>query len=130
MLSEHDFEECTLHKCSYTEYKACYCSDCERTECIHRDAYRRLPKIDGGLGLCPNLALLTKNNGDTAPDESGWYFIRYEYGDEISVEKARFQKAEYADEEDKWFDDTEVEITLAVKAWDDNVAICEKGFSA
>lgn len=26
-----------------------------KEECPHRDAYRRLPEIDGGLGLCPNL---------------------------------------------------------------------------
>ena len=26
-----------------------------KEDCIHRDAYRRLPEIDGGLGLCPNL---------------------------------------------------------------------------
>lgn len=28
-----------------------YCGE----ECPHRGAYRRVPKIDGGLGLCPNL---------------------------------------------------------------------------
>ena len=26
-----------------------------KADCIHRNAYRRLPEIDGGLGLCPNL---------------------------------------------------------------------------
>ena len=112
-----EFRERTAYKCSYEEYKACYCPNCDRTDCIHRDAYRRLPKIDGGLELCPNLVLLTVNNGNTVPDESGWYFIKYEYGDEISIEKARFQRGEYSDEDNKWFDDTDVEITLAVKAW-------------
>lgn len=29
--------------------------ECGKTDCIHRDAYRRLPNIDGGLGLCLNL---------------------------------------------------------------------------
>lgn len=29
------------------------CSDCARQGCIHRDAFRRLPKSQGGLGLCP-----------------------------------------------------------------------------
>lgn len=26
-----------------------------KEDCIHRNAYRRVPEIDGGLGLCPNL---------------------------------------------------------------------------
>jgi hypothetical protein len=30
------------------------CSQCSR-QCIHRDAFRRLPKRVGGLALCPNL---------------------------------------------------------------------------
>lgn len=34
------------------------CSDCKNTECIHRQAYRRLPTSVGGLGLCPNLQKL------------------------------------------------------------------------
>ena len=29
------------------------CGDCARQGCIHRDAFRRLPKSQGGLGLCP-----------------------------------------------------------------------------
>ncbi len=29
------------------------CSDCARQGCIHRDAFRRLPKSKGGSGLCP-----------------------------------------------------------------------------
>jgi len=33
----------------------CYCPKCEKTECIHRDTYRRMPREIGGLGLCPNL---------------------------------------------------------------------------
>lgn len=32
------------------------CSKCSQKEsCIHKDAYRRLPKEIGGLGLCKNL---------------------------------------------------------------------------
>lgn len=27
----------------------------KKEDCIHRGAYRRVPEIDGGLGLCPNL---------------------------------------------------------------------------
>lgn len=60
MLSEQEFKERTAYKCTYEEYKACCCSECKRTDCIHREAFRRLPEIDGGLGLCPNL--LAKNS--------------------------------------------------------------------
>lgn len=35
---------------SYKEYEKCYCSDCD-----HRNAYRRMSEIDGGLDLCSNL---------------------------------------------------------------------------
>lgn len=32
----------------------CYdCPTCTRPDCIHRDAYRRLPRNVGGLDLCP-----------------------------------------------------------------------------
>lgn len=32
----------------------CYdCRNCTRPDCIHRDAFRRLPREEGGLGLCP-----------------------------------------------------------------------------
>ena len=62
MLNEQEFKERTAYKCSYEEYKVCYCQNCDRTDCIHRDTYRRLPKIDGGLGLCPNLTALATSN--------------------------------------------------------------------
>ena len=29
--------------------------ECKKEECPHRGAIRRVPEIDGGLGLCPNL---------------------------------------------------------------------------
>lgn len=45
----------TNYKMSYEEYIKCYCPECKRENCNHRNAYRRLPEIDGGLGLCPNL---------------------------------------------------------------------------
>ena len=54
MMTEERFKE-TNYKMSYEEYKKCCCSECDNAGCIHRDAYRRLPEIDGGLGLCPNL---------------------------------------------------------------------------
>lgn len=45
----------TNYKMTFEQYQKCDCSQCKRENCVHRDAYRRLPKIDGGLGLCPNL---------------------------------------------------------------------------
>lgn len=32
-----------------------YCPKCDKKDCIHRDAYRRMPKEVGGLGECPRL---------------------------------------------------------------------------
>ncbi len=55
IMSEERFRESTSYNMSYEEYKTCYCPDCERKNCIHRGAYRRMPIIDGGLGLCPKL---------------------------------------------------------------------------
>ena len=54
MMTRERFKE-TNWKISYEEYKKCYCGECDKTDCIHRNAYRRVPEIDGGLGLCPNL---------------------------------------------------------------------------
>lgn len=53
-ISREKFSE-TNWKMSYEEYLKCYCSACEKEHCIHRESYRRVPMIDGGLGLCPNL---------------------------------------------------------------------------
>lgn len=55
MMSEKEFRENTGWKMTYEEYKKCYCPDCSKTDCIHRGTFRRVPGIDGGLGLCPNL---------------------------------------------------------------------------
>jgi hypothetical protein len=38
------------------EVTECDCSKCAKDECNHRNAYRRLPSIIGGLGMCPHLA--------------------------------------------------------------------------
>lgn len=54
MMTKERFSE-TNWKMSYEEYQKCDCTKCKKEECPHRDAYRRLPEIDGGLGLCPNL---------------------------------------------------------------------------
>lgn len=45
----------TYWQCTYEEYMACYCPECDNENCIHRNCYRRVPEIDGGLALCPNL---------------------------------------------------------------------------
>ena len=55
MLTKEEFETRTNWKMTYAEYKKCYCGNCNRENCIHRDTYRRVPQVDGGLGLCPNL---------------------------------------------------------------------------
>ncbi len=55
MLSRKEFSE-TNWKMSYEEYMTCYCPLCVlKNDCIHKDAFRRVPEIDGGLGLCPKL---------------------------------------------------------------------------
>ena len=54
VMSESEYKN-TAWKMSYEEYVKCYCPDCNRDGCIHRDTYRRVPRIDRGLGLCPNL---------------------------------------------------------------------------
>lgn len=42
-------------KMTWEEFQKCDCTKCSQENCMHRDAFRRVPKIDGGLGLCPNL---------------------------------------------------------------------------
>lgn len=54
MMTEERFKR-TSWKMSYEEYKKCYCPGCNRKDCPHREAFRRVPVIDGGLGVCPNL---------------------------------------------------------------------------
>ena len=54
MMTKERFKK-TNWKMSYEEYKRCDCQECGRENCIHRNAFRRVPESDGGLGLCPNL---------------------------------------------------------------------------
>lgn len=49
--------EQSLKRMSYEEFKACYCPECQKKDCPHRDNFRRLPISTGGLGLCPNLKI-------------------------------------------------------------------------
>ena len=54
MMTRERFAE-TGWKMTYEQYQKCDCTECDKENCIHRGAYRRVPEIDGGLGLCPNL---------------------------------------------------------------------------
>lgn len=54
MMTRERFAE-TGWKMTYEQYQKCDCTECDKADCIHRNAYRRVPEIDGGLGLCPNL---------------------------------------------------------------------------
>ena len=73
IISKEQFETQTDWKCSYEEYKLFYCPDCDKKDCIHREAYRRVPVVDGGLGLCPNLKegkkMMIKINANVLIDE-------------------------------------------------------------
>ena len=53
ILKKHDFE--------WIYRRRCNCKGCDKKlDCIHKDAFRRMPKEIGGLGLCPKL----KDNTD------------------------------------------------------------------
>lgn len=54
-MTREEFENNTNYKITYEQYQKCNCLICDKANCPHRGAYRRLPRIDGGLGLCPNL---------------------------------------------------------------------------
>lgn len=55
MFTYEEFKSRTNWKMSYAEYVACCCERCRRDDCPHRNAFRRVPFVDGGLALCPNL---------------------------------------------------------------------------
>ena len=54
-MTREQFETNTNYKMSYEKYQKCDCTHYDKNDCVHREAYRRVPVIDGGLGLCPNL---------------------------------------------------------------------------
>ena len=54
-MTRKHFENNTSWKMAYEEFQKCDCTQCDKKDCIHREAFRRVPVIDGGLGLCPNL---------------------------------------------------------------------------
>lgn len=54
-MTKEQFENNTNYKMTWGEFQKCNCSNCNKEDCIHRGAFRRVPRIDGGLALCPNL---------------------------------------------------------------------------
>ena len=54
-MTREQFENNTTYKMTYEEFQKCDCTHRNKKDCVHREAYRRVPRIDGGLGLCPNL---------------------------------------------------------------------------
>lgn len=53
-MTREEFNK-TAWKMPFEEYQKCDCTQCKRENCIHRGCFRRVPEIDGGLGLCPKL---------------------------------------------------------------------------
>ena len=54
-ITREYFENNTACKMTFEEFQKCNCTQCDKENCVHRGAFRRVPRIDGGLGLCPNL---------------------------------------------------------------------------
>ena len=55
VMTKEEFQK-TGWKMTYEEYVACYCPTCDKkATCLHSGAFRRVPEVDGGLGLCPEL---------------------------------------------------------------------------
>lgn len=53
-MTREEFVNNTGWKMTYEEFLMCDCTICNKKDCVHRDAFRRMPRIDG-VGLCPNL---------------------------------------------------------------------------
>lgn len=58
MMTREEFEK-RHWSMTFEEFIKCDCTECEREDCIHRNAYRRFPEIDGGLALSPRLKEIT-----------------------------------------------------------------------
>lgn len=55
-MTREQFERTAYNgKITYETFLMCDCTKCTKESCIHRKAYRRMPKEVGGLGECPNL---------------------------------------------------------------------------
>ena len=85
-------------------------SDCEPTNAI---AYHR--QLVEWLKELKRLREQTRwiPVSERLPENSGNYLITYYYRDEIETQEAVYVEGE----ENKWYDTTDIEITLAVIAW-------------
>lgn len=66
------------------DFASCNCAKCDK-KCVHNNAYRRLPEVIGGLGLCENLEYENEmKHGKRLPgykfDDSGAEYHEYEDG--------------------------------------------------
>ena len=74
-MTEERFRQTGFYeKISYSTFKKCDCTECAREDCIHREAYRRLPLEVGGLSLCPNLK--GKNKLNSKENKRNYKFFR------------------------------------------------------
>ncbi len=55
IMTREQFENNTGWKMTYEEFQKCDCTQYDKKDCLHRGAYRRVPRIDSGLCLCSNL---------------------------------------------------------------------------
>ena len=56
VIGDVDYVSDKCYRTWFSEYGECApteCSKCDRKDCFHREAFRRLLKCDGGLELCP-----------------------------------------------------------------------------
>lgn len=61
-MTKEQFQINTNWKMTWEEFQKCDCSKCNKENCIHREAFRRMPRVDGGLSLCPNLIPTNKRS--------------------------------------------------------------------
>lgn len=61
-MTREEFANNTGWKMTYEEFLKCDCTICNKKDCVHRNVFRRMPRIDGGLGLCPNLKKSAMSN--------------------------------------------------------------------
>ena len=81
--------------------------------CLHADVCGEEGAFEPALTYCADF-LGWIPVSERLPDKSGNYLITYCYMDKIETQEAIYVEGE---EEDKWYDTTDIEITLAVIAW-------------
>lgn len=65
------------------------CRFCERTECVHKNCFRRLSVLDGGLGLCENLLCKGKYTNE--------YIVSYTWF--VNDNEFKYERGAFADTE-------------------------------